>query len=156
MNELVYPRERTLGNITLVLGLLIWLGLIVGTFGTALIGLVLGFVVYLFAQSTLITHIKGNGVELSEAQFPDLYAQFAACCDRLELKTHPQVYILNGNGGLNAFATKFLGARFVVLMSDVVDAMDNHADGVRFYIGHELGEGLKPTQLPPSCRSTVN
>ena len=139
MNELVYPRERMLGIITLVLGLLIWLGMVVGTFGAALIGLALGFVVYLFAQSTLIAHIKGNGVELSEAQFPDLYAQFAACCDRLQMKTRPQAYILNGNGGLNAFATKFLGTQFVVLMSDVVDAMSKHTDGVRFYIGHELG-----------------
>src|SRR3990170_2669281 len=139
MNELVYPRERTLGTITLVLGLLVWLGLIVGTFGGALIGLALGFVLYLFVQSTLIAHIKGNGVELSEAQFPDLHKQFTACCDRLHIKTRPQAYILNGNGGLNAFATKFLGTQFVVLMSDVVDAMDKHADGVRFYIGHELG-----------------
>ncbi|HEX5338525.1 MAG TPA: M48 family metalloprotease [Gallionella sp.] len=139
MNDLVYPRERTLGNITLAIGLLIWLGLIVGTFGTALIGLAVGFVLYLFAQSALIAHIKGNGVELTEAQFPDLYAQFTACCDRLQIKTRPQAYILNGNGGLNAFATKFLGTQFVVLMSDVVDAMDKHADGVRFYIGHELG-----------------
>ncbi|VAW66255.1 Zn-dependent protease [hydrothermal vent metagenome] len=40
---------------------------------------------------------------------------------------------------LNAFATKFLGAQYVVLMSDVVDAMTKHEDGVRFYIGHELG-----------------
>ena len=139
MNELVYPRERTLGTITLVLGLLVWLGLIVGTFGGALIGLALGFVLYLFVQSTLIAHIKGNGVELSEAQFPDLHKQFTACCDRLQMKTHPQAYILNGNGGLNAFATKFLGTQFVVLMSNVVDAMDKHADGMRFYIGHELG-----------------
>ena len=139
MNELVYPRERTLGTITLVLGLLVWLGLIIGTFGGALIGLALGFVLYLFVQSTLIAHIKGNGVELSEAQFPDLHKQFTACCDRLHIKTRPQAYILNGNGGLNAFATKFLGTQFVVLMSDVVDAMDKHADGVRFYIGHELG-----------------
>lgn len=139
MNELVYPRERTLGTITLVIGLLIWLGLIVGTFGGALIGLAIGFVLYLFAQSALIAHIKGNGVELSEAQFPDLHAQFTACCDRLQMKTRPQAYILNGNGGLNAFATKFLGTQFVVLMSDVVDAMNKHADGVRFYIGHELG-----------------
>ena len=60
MNELVYPRERTLGTITLVIGLLIWLFLIVGTFGGALIGLALGFVLYLFAQSALIAHIKGN------------------------------------------------------------------------------------------------
>jgi Zn-dependent protease with chaperone function/type II secretory pathway pseudopilin PulG len=139
MNELVYPRERTLGTITLVIGLLIWLGLIAGTFGTALIGLAVGFVLYLFVQSTLIAHIKGNGVELSEAQFPDLHAQFTACCDRLQMKTRPQAYILNGNGGLNAFATKFLGTQFVVLMSDVVDAMDKHVDGVRFYMGHELG-----------------
>jgi Zn-dependent protease with chaperone function/type II secretory pathway pseudopilin PulG len=139
MNNLVYPRERTLGTMTLVLGLLFWLGLIVGTFGGALLVLSIGFIFYLFIQSTLISHIKGNGVELTEAQFPDLYAQFAACCDRLEMHTRPQAFLLNGDGGLNAFATKFLGTQYVVLLSDVVDAMDEHADGVRFYIGHELG-----------------
>ncbi len=139
MKELVYPRERTLGAITLVIGLLIWLGLIVGTFGAALAGLAVGFVLYLFAQSALIAHIKGNGIELSATQFPDLHAQFTACCDRLEMKEAPKAYILNGGGVLNAFATKFLGTQFVVLMSDVVDAMEKHVDGVRFYIGHELG-----------------
>lgn len=139
MNELVYPRERTLGTITLILGLLVWLALIVGTVGIALIVLLLGFVLYLFAQSALIAHIRGNGVELSEAQFPDLHAQFVDCCDRLQIKKRPQAYVLNGNGGLNAFATKFLGTQYVVLYSDVVDAMDKHTDGVRFYIGHELG-----------------
>jgi Zn-dependent protease with chaperone function len=139
MNDLVYPRERVLGTITLVLGLVVWFGLIVGTFGGALLWLAMGFLFYLFAQSALIAHIKGNGVELSEAQFPDLYAQFTACCDRLQIKTRPQAYILNGDGGFNAFATKFLGMQYVVILSDVVDAMDKHADGVRFYIGHELG-----------------
>jgi hypothetical protein len=78
-------------------------------------------------------------VELSESQFPDLYAHFQACCERLKLPTRPKAYILNGNGTLNAFATKFLGLQYVVLMSDVIDAMDRHAEGVRFYIGHELG-----------------
>ena len=139
MTELVYPRERTLGAITLVLGLLAWLALIAGTFGMALIGLLFGFLLYLFVQSALIAHIKGNGVELSEHQFPELFQQFNACCDVLEIRSRPEVYILNGNGGLNAFATKFLGTQFVVLYSDVVDAMNEHPDGVRFYIGHELG-----------------
>lgn len=138
-DDLVYPRERTLGAVTLVLGVLVWLGLIVGTFGGALVALAVGFVGYLFVQSALIAHIKGNGVELSPSQFTDLYGQFAACCDKLQMATRPQAYILNGNGGLNAFATKFLGTQYVVLMSDVVDAMDKHPDGVRFYIGHELG-----------------
>jgi Zn-dependent protease with chaperone function/type II secretory pathway pseudopilin PulG len=139
MKELVYPHERTLGVITLVLGTLVWIGLIVGTVGGALIGLLLSFVLYLFIQSTLIAHIKGNGVELSESQFPDLHAQFTECCDQLQMKKRPQAYVLNGNGGLNAFATKFLGMQYVVLFSDVVDAMSTHTDGVRFYIGHELG-----------------
>lgn len=139
MNELVYPRERVLGTITLILGLLIWLGLIVGTFGVALLILAAGFILYLFAQSALIAHIKGNGVELTEEQFPELYAQFVECCERLQIKQRPEAYILNGDGGLNAFATKFLGTQFVVLMSDVVDAMRRHPDGVKFYIGHELG-----------------
>lgn len=139
MDELVYPRERSLGTLTLVLGLLAWLLLIVGTFGTALLMMVVGFVAYLFVQSALIAHIRGNGIELSEAQFPDLYAHFAACCERLKLPTRPKVYIVNGNGALNAFATRFLGLQYVVLLSDVIDAMDRHAEGVRFYIGHELG-----------------
>lgn len=139
MKTLVYPRERTLSAITLVLGLLAWLALILGTFGGALVGLAIGFVFYLFVQSALISYLKGNGVELSTQQFPDLHAQFIDCCNQLQIATPPKAYILNGDGGLNAFATKFLGTQYVVLLSDVVDAMDQHPDGVRFYIGHELG-----------------
>jgi len=139
MDELIYPRERTLGMITLVLGLLVWVVLLVGTFGGALLMLAVGFLLYLFAQSALIAHIKGNGVELSETQFPDLHAHFAACCDRLNMPERPKAYVIAGNGTLNAFATRFLGLQYVVLMSDVIDAMDKHTEGVRFYMGHELG-----------------
>ncbi len=139
MSDLVYPRERVLGVFTLLIGLLVWLLLVVGTFGVALIVLLLGFVVYLFVQSTLIAHIKGNGVALSPAQFPDLHAQFVACCEQLQMKDLPQAYVMNGNGARNAFATEFLRSQYVVLLSDVVDAMRHHPDGARFYIGHELG-----------------
>ena len=139
MEELVYPRERTLGTITLILGLIAWLALVIGTFGIALLVLAAGFVAYLFAQSAVIAHLRGNGVEISETQFPDLYGNFSACCDRLQIKTRPQAFVVNGNGTLNAFATKFLGRQFVVLNSDVIDAMSKHVDGVRFYMGHELG-----------------
>ena len=43
MEKLVYPYEKTLGIITLILGAVVWLGLIAGTFGGALIGLAAGF-----------------------------------------------------------------------------------------------------------------
>ena len=139
MDELVYPGERALSTITLIVGLILWLALIVGTFGVALIVLLLGFIAYLFAHSAVIAHIRGNGVELSEGQLPDLHAQFLQCCERLRMETRPRAFVMNGNGTLNAFATKFLGAPYVVLLSDVVAAMADNPDGVRFYIGHELG-----------------
>jgi Zn-dependent protease with chaperone function/type II secretory pathway pseudopilin PulG len=139
LEDLVYPRERVLSSITLVLGVLVWLALILGTFGIALLVIGLGALAYLFAHSALIAHLKGNGIELSAEQFPDLYAQFLECCKRLDIGDPPQAYILNGNGVLNAFATKFLSDRYVVLTSDVVDSMQGNPDGLRFYIGHELG-----------------
>ncbi|MDL5034586.1 M48 family metalloprotease [Pelomonas sp. APW6] len=139
MKELVYPKERTLGLITLVLGVIVWLGLIVGTFGTALIGLLFAFLVYVFAQSALISYIKGNGVELTANQFPDLWDQFEDCCRRLDMPKLPRAYVLNGDGMLNAFATRFLGTQYVVLLSGTLEAMAQHEDGVRFYLGHELG-----------------
>ncbi|HEX9719755.1 MAG TPA: M48 family metalloprotease [Ramlibacter sp.] len=139
MDALVYPREKTLGTLTLVIGMLIWVLLIVGTIGIALIYLLFGFIFYVFAHSALIAYIKGNGVELTAQQFPDLRARFDACCDKLGMTDKPQAYVLQGGGLLNAFATRFLGRHYVVLLSDVVDAMEDNPDGVNFYIGHELG-----------------
>jgi Zn-dependent protease with chaperone function/type II secretory pathway pseudopilin PulG len=136
--DLVYPRERVLGAVTLVLALLVWLALIVGTFGVALLLFGIGAIIYVFVHSALIARVKGNGVELSTEQFPDVYAQFLECCKRLEIEP-PEAYILNGNGLLNAFATKFIRDRYVVLTSDIVDAVQGNAEGLRFYIGHELG-----------------
>jgi hypothetical protein len=84
-DELVYPRERTLGTVTLVLGLLVWLLIIVGTVGIALVYLLIGFLFYLFAHSALIAWLRGNGVLLSAQQMPDLRERFDACCARLGL-----------------------------------------------------------------------
>lgn len=139
MREWVHPRERSLGAVLLVLGLLAWLGLIVGTFGVVLGALLFGFVIYLFAGSALLAHVRGNAVELSAEQFPDLHQQFVDCCNKLGMSKPPAAYVMQGGGVLNAFAAQFLGHRYVILMSGVVDAMQAHPDGVRFYIGHELG-----------------
>lgn len=137
--DLVAPRERALGALTVALGTLVWLALIVGSKGAILGILAAGFLLYLFAQSALISYVRGNAVELSPSQFPDLHRQFEACCERLQIGDRPTAFVLNGNGGFNAFATRFLGQEYVVLYSDVVDAMEHHPDGVSFYLGHELG-----------------
>ncbi len=139
MDKLVYPREKTLGTIALVLGIIVWVLLILGTFGVALAYVLFGFIGYLFAQSALIAWLRGTGVRLSEEQLPQLYMQYLNCCEKLGIKEPPEAYLLQGDGMLNAFATRFLGRDFVIVLSSTVDAMQDLPDGVNFYFGHELG-----------------
>ncbi|QNP47662.1 M48 family metalloprotease [Diaphorobacter aerolatus] len=139
MDKLVYPREKTLGTITLVLGIIVWILLILGTLGVALIYVLFAFIGYLFAQSALIAWLRGTGVRLSDQQLPELYSQYLGCCEKLGIKEPPEAYLLQGDGMMNAFATRFLGREFVIVLSDTVDAMNDLPDGVNFYFGHELG-----------------
>ncbi|MPM28630.1 Protease HtpX [bioreactor metagenome] len=136
---LVYPREKTLGRITLVLGIIVWVLLILGTLGVALIYVLFGFIGYLFAQSALIAWLRGTGVRLSEEQLPELYLQYLNCCEKLGIKEPPEAYLLQGDGMMNAFATRFLGRNFVIVLSETVDAVNELPEGVNFYFGHELG-----------------
>ncbi len=139
LDALIYPRERTLGTLTLVLGLIAWIAIIAGTFGIALVYLLMAFVFYIFAQSALIAWIRGTAVQITPGQFPDLHQRLQDCCRKLEIDTLPEAYLLHGGGAFNAFATRFFGRNFVVLYSDIVDAMENDPEGINFYLGHELG-----------------
>lgn len=137
--QLVYPREKTLGTITLVLGIIAWLVLIVGTVGIGLLYVLAGFIGYCFAQSAFIAHIRGTAVRISASQYPDLYRRLEHCSRTLGVDPLPEAYILHGDGVFNAFATRFFGRNFVILFSDVVDALEEDPEALNFYIGHELG-----------------
>ena len=137
--NLVYRNEERLFRLMLVWSVLIWGALLVMTFGLALVYLLFGFLFYCVAQSALISYIKGNGVRITEEQFPDLKQQISACCRKLGLEDEPQAYLMQMGGMLNAFATRFLGRHFLVLYSDVVDGLADNPDALNFYIGHEIG-----------------
>ena len=137
--NLVYKNERTLFSIMLAISVLAWVALVLGTFGVALVYALFFFIAYCFAQSAFISHIKGTGVKITAQQFPDLQARIGACCDRLDMPDEPDAYIMHMGGVFNAFATRFFGRNFIVLYSDIVDALDANPDALNFYIGHELG-----------------
>lgn len=137
--DLVYKNEKTLFGIMLALSAVLWLVLVLGTLGLALVYGLVFFLAYCFAQSALISHIKGTGVQITEQQFPDLHRQIAACCDKLGQADQPDAYLMQMGGAFNAFATRFLGRDFLVLYSDVVDALADNPDALNFYIGHEIG-----------------
>lgn len=136
---LVYRNERRLFKISAVLGILAWVAIVIGTIGIALIYVLLGFLVFLFAQSALISYLRGTGVHITAEQFPDLNERLLFCCRRLGVEVVPDAYLIHADGAFNAFATRFLGRNFVVLFSDVVDALEDDPDAINFYIGHELG-----------------
>ncbi len=139
MNELVYRNETTLRTIALLLSVVIWLLLLLGTFGALLIYALLFAFFSIAAHSALIAHLRGNAIRINSRQMPDLYQRLYDCAGKLGMREVPEAYLVNGNGLLNAFATRFLGRSFVVLMSDVVDSMEDRPGALDFYIGHELG-----------------
>jgi len=136
--KLVYKHEKPLLSIALIISTIIWLALIVGTVGIALIYLLLGYIFFLFAHSAFISHLKGTGVKITKDQFPDLYEKLIKGCDKVGLDNIPEAYLLRTDF-FNALATKFLGRHYVVLFTDVVDALKDQPDAIDFYIGHELG-----------------
>lgn len=137
--NLVYKNEQPLFVVLLVISVLVWLGLLVGTLGIILIYLLAFSLFYLFAQSAFISYLKGTAVEITPAQFPDLYEKIDSCSHKLGLAETPKAYLLHMGGAFNALATRFLGRNFIVLFSDIVDALEGHDDALNFYIGHEIG-----------------
>lgn len=96
--------------------------------------------IYKLGSLLLLGHLKGNAVKINEKQFPDIYAIVKEHASRLELDRIPDVYLLQGNGLLNAFAIRLSKRDFVVLYSDVLEvAYQQEMSAVSFIIGHELG-----------------
>ena len=100
MDALVYPRERTLGTITLVLGSIAWLLIVVGTLGIELIYLAVGL------HRLPVRPIRADFIHQEHRGAPDaaavLRARFLDCCKKLQIETPPEAYVLAGNGLLNA------------------------------------------------------
>jgi Zn-dependent protease with chaperone function len=138
-DSLVYPREKTLFRISAVISIIFWILLVVGTLGIALVYLLFAFLIYLFAQSGLLSYLRGNAARITAAQFPDLHERVQKCCAQLDVANPPDAFLLHAGGVFNAFAARFLGRNFIVLYSDVVDALEASPEALNFYIGHELG-----------------
>lgn len=143
MDGLVYKNEKPLLAISVVVGVIFWLLVVIGTFGLALLFMLFAFVMYLFAQSAFISHLRGNCVELAADQYPDLHRQYLESCDRLGVAAPPTAYLMMSDGILNALAARFLRRYYVVVFSSIIEALKSQPEAVRFYFGHELAHVLR-------------
>lgn len=134
----VYKYEKPLFLISVIFSAIVWLLLVLVTFGVALLVLLILYLLFLFAHSAFISHIRGNGVKINKEQFPDLHDRLVKSCQKIGLRDVPDAYLLRMDF-FNALATRFLGRNYIVLFTDVIDALEDQPGAIDFYIGHELG-----------------
>lgn len=121
----------------LLVSLLAWLALalsMIGLFYAALFGVILWI-----SHGLLTAYLRAEAVRVGEGQLPQLDATFREVCERLGLAKVPALYVLQSGGLLNAFATRFSGRDFVVVYSDMLEALGPESNEMRFILGHEIG-----------------
>jgi Zn-dependent protease with chaperone function len=103
----------------------------------ALLLLVPGLIVY---RQLTRAGVRGSAVRLSRRQFPAIHAVKEDFARRLGLKRDPEIYLVSGNGALNAFAASTFGYDFVVIHSELFsNTYERNKDALAFIVGHELG-----------------
>ncbi|WP_242343837.1 M48 family metalloprotease [Anaeromyxobacter terrae] len=134
--RLVSPKEKQLFVAGAILSGIAWLGVIVSLVG--ILYALLGALFFLAAHALFLAHARTNGIRVDERQLPDLHARVRAAAVRLGIQELPEIYVVQGGGLLNAFATKLLSRRYVILLSDLVDHCEDPRQ-LDFVVGHELG-----------------
>lgn len=136
-DQLVFKKENTYFNLLLVISIFGWLVLLLTIFGI-FYALLIGLAAWM-ASGLLAARLKSESVELTRDQLPVLFNVYEEVCTKLGLKELPAFYLLQSNGLLNAFASRHSGRNFVVIYSNLLEALGYDSPQVRFLIGHEIG-----------------
>lgn len=85
-------------------------------------------------ERMLILQKMGSTIKVTEKNFPRLYKLFLECCEILDIKTIPQLFI--EQGFINAY-TAGADQHIIVLSSASLGCLTD--DELMFVLGHELG-----------------
>ena len=97
---------------------------------------------FVFLTGRLYGQQRAGAVRITSEQFPEVYEMWESMALAQGLKKVPELYTINGNGALNAFASCVPGFRyFSTIYSDMLEAClrNEDWDSLRFILGHELG-----------------
>lgn len=136
VDALIHPRERLWGTLAKIFSIwLYFLGLLL------LIGFFIAPIALLSAWISGGIHkgaLRSHGIKVSDRQFPEIWEMAEEYATRLNMQT-PEIYIVNHDGLLNAFAQRFHSKDLIVLCSDVVDIAYEHGEKeLGFVLAHEL------------------
>ncbi|WP_082220173.1 M48 family metallopeptidase [Domibacillus robiginosus] len=135
--NVVYPKETLYFIICCLFSIGCYLALF---FSIVLIPIAAVFILLsFFFHALMVGSIRGNGVKVSREQFPDVYERIETLSLDMRLSKTPDVFIIQSEGALNAFATRFFGRDVVVLYSEVFElARQQGEKELDFIIAHEL------------------
>ncbi len=97
-------------------------------------------VAYVFiAKGLLVGRLRGNGIRITDAQFPEVYQVYRELLQKLGFRAEPRLYCVQSGGVLNAFATRMMFRNYVVVYSEILEAAyEEGRDAVTFVLAHEL------------------
>lgn len=140
INMLRHPKEKLYRTICMVVGGLVWVGLLLGTAFSVLLFLIPIAIVLWISEKFFQASIYGNSVMVSESQYEKVYAMVKSTAKDLQLPHVPTTFVVNSDGMINAVAIKFLSKKYVLLFSSLIDTLwnDENQDRLNVIIAHEL------------------
>lgn len=102
---------------------------------------ILGFLLlFLFFHFLGTAAIRINSIKVGPNQFPEIWKSIIRISSMLGISEPPDIYILNFGGELNAFASRIVSRKILVIYSDLADALIEDRDQIQLdaVIAHEL------------------
>lgn len=86
-----------------------------------------------------IAKTRANAILVGPEQFPALFELYKHIGIKLEMTILPKLYVLNGNGVVNAFALECNKRQgYVVIHAEIAMLLSSHPAAVEFVLAHEL------------------
>jgi Zn-dependent protease with chaperone function len=136
-NNLVYPKENVYFALVLLFGISSYIFLAFTIIGILFIAILVLFSI--FIHGLMMAGIRRNGIKIGHKQFPELYEKAEIVAKDMGLHQVPDIYVVESQGILNAFATRFFRKNMVVLYSEIFELMERDAEKeVLFVLAHEF------------------
>lgn len=137
MHVIPWPTDRIFKTLVIAVSVMAWVLLALSVVGL-LYAVLIAFALFLM-QLTLISHVRGNGVRISETQFPEVHRTLVELSMQAGLKKVPEAYVVESGGSLNAVTTRWLSSTMIILYADLLEACRNKPKVLEMVLGHELG-----------------
>lgn len=136
ISELRHEKEKTYFTIGAIFSIIVWLFLV----WFAWLYLIPVAIFSWLAGQYFKASLYGNAIKVNSSQFPELNGEIQNFAKSLGMTSVPDVFVLSGQGALNALAIRVLSGKYILLYGELVDLMLKRKamDELKMIIGHEL------------------